>query len=128
MKPRKLTLQDNTFVWNRKHYHAKEVPAPPCVEKLSIFLEGHKHSPLRIEFTSDKNTPYPKWCIDDASGIVFWSSTENDKGVVNLNLPSTVAAFIKYFLQNGWTPQTSKKPFDVKDGMKYLELVFEKTV
>jgi len=52
---RKIKVQDETYLWKRGHYHPIEFEHFNCVEKVIIYLEGYKNSPLHLLFRTEDN-------------------------------------------------------------------------
>jgi len=48
MKLRKITVNNRSYLWKREHTHLPEYEISPCMEKITIYLDGNKKSPLRL--------------------------------------------------------------------------------
>lgn len=106
----------------------------PCVEKITIYLEAHKKSPLRLFFREDDNKlrkeggEANKWCLYGFGEGVIWLWQENPSPtnqvvVINFNRPLVIADLINYFLINGWNPTSNSRPLEIQDALKYLEIL-----
>lgn len=113
-KLRKIKVNDETYLWKRGHHHLTEFKHSECVEKVTIYLEGFKKSPLLLSFREEDNIivktdiEKEKWCVgypDD--GVIWLSKPRADKKPqtehieVNLNRPAVIAELIRYFNLNG---------------------------
>ncbi len=116
-KPRKLTLENNKFVWSRRHVHLKEYKRSPCSEVLTIYLEGNKRCFLRLYFIEDNNPDLRAGYPEDG---VVWGKGNYSEFVVNLNRPGIVAAIIRFAMPDVWNPVIGKKPVLIQDGMVWM--------
>lgn len=55
MKLRKITVNNRPYLWKREHIHLSEYELSPCLEKITIYLDKNKKSPLRLFFKEDDN-------------------------------------------------------------------------
>lgn len=103
---RKITIADQVYLWNRRHFHLASYEYSPCVEILTIYRDGNKQSPLRLFFKAEdliKNQKSPEdlhWLVGYRQAGVLWKTYKQDD-CVNLNRPGVVAAIIKFALANG---------------------------
>ena len=133
MKLRRIVIAGQRYLWRREHVHTDVFEVSPCVEKVIIYAEGNKKSPLRLLFKSDDNKHQQAvgatdtWCLSGAGAGVIWSflasSPINSKIFINFNRPAVIAELILYFLANGWKPDSSIHAFEVPDALAYLNRV-----
>lgn len=100
---RRIIVDGNPYVWRRRHTHDRAVPAAVrCAEVLTIYREGHKRYPLRIQFTESDEwlAGYPQ------AGVLCRTK---DGAIYNLNRPAVVSSLIRWLLASGWNPD---EPFD----------------
>lgn len=112
---RRITIEGTGFLWRREHLHPDDSATHhPCMEQLTVYLEGHKNSFLRVEFHRGDH-----WEVGYPETGVLWM-----KGVpkrqYNLNRPAVVRAIVDHMLLNGWAPSTSSSPFCISDGFPQL--------
>ncbi len=50
---RKITIDDETYLWKRRHIHLTRCDHSKCVEKVVIYFEGYKNSPLQLLFREE---------------------------------------------------------------------------
>ncbi|GAA3521571.1 hypothetical protein GCM10022393_39970 [Aquimarina addita] len=135
-KLRKIKLNDETYLWKRAHHHLTEFEHSECVEKITIYLEGFKNSPLQLSFREEDNLilktdiKEEKWCVGyPDNGVIWLSKPRADKKPqtnhvnINLNRPAVIIEFIKYFNLNGWNPRKMSKPFIEENALKFLEII-----
>ena len=131
-KLRKIVVNHQTFLWRREHFRLKEYSYSPCVEKVVVYLEGFKNSPLELHFQQEDNLTLKadveaeNWQVGYPSDGVIWynSSAPNHPQIdINLNRPSVIAELIKYYIQRDWNPHESKKTMLVEDALKLLEII-----
>ncbi|WP_378181178.1 hypothetical protein [Aquimarina sp. SS2-1] len=131
---RKIKVNNNTYLWKREHHHLATFEHSTCVEKVTIYLEGCKKSPLRLFFREEDNASFKKdvekekWCVGYPDDGVVWllkkdEAPETMPVMINLNRPGVIATLINYFLENGWQPETTQKPYEIKDALRYLEII-----
>ena len=130
---RRIKVEGEVYLWKRKHFHLAQYNSSPCVEKLTVFLDGYKNSPLELFFRQEDNallqhTSSEKyWCVGYPNDGVIWlfqgSGSQDQNKDINLNRPGVVAKLILHHLGKGWNPQKSKKPYAVKDALKLLEQI-----
>ena len=140
---RKITIDGNLFLWNRKHVHGKDNEGKGCTEKVTIYLEGFKQAPLYLFFNESDNTlvmddpEKERWCIGYPESGVIWLSTykpplppgqvyspeEQQTAELNLNRPAAIETLIRYYQSNGWDPRKSVKPFVDDKALKILEFI-----
>lgn len=74
---RKIKVNNESYLWKRGHYHLEEYKHSECVEKVIVFLEGFKNSPLQLLFKEDDNILFKsdlekeKWCVGYPDQGVF---------------------------------------------------------
>lgn len=142
-KLRRLKVNNETYLWKREHYHLTKFDHSACTEKVTIYLEGFKKSPIQLLFREEDNLTLKtdiekeKWCVGYPDDGVIWLfkykpplpnnepyPVEQRQTInINLNRPAVISALIKYFNSNGWSPKVSVKPFEINDALKYLELI-----
>ena len=119
---RRITVSGKSFLWKTRHYHLEEFEESKCVDKVTIFLDGHKASPLILHFRLEDNTQLPhtpeerKWFMD--SGCLI----KNER-VISLNRPAVIARFVEYYLDQGWTPHHGNKALEIESGLLLLESI-----
>jgi len=127
-KLRKITINGDNYLWNRKHVHFEDYEYSPCVEILTIYQEGKKKCPLRIYFRTEddiKSQNSPKdshWEVGYPEDGVIWQ-TGNDTGYVNLNRPGVVAEIIKFAVPNYWETNKANKPTEIQNGFEWVEVI-----
>ncbi len=135
-KLRKIKVDNETYLWKREHNHLEDFEYSKCVEKVTIYLEGYKNSPINLLFREEDNLKIKnnlnkeKWCVGYPDAGVIWlfkpradkkPQTENIH--INLNRPAVIAELIKYFNNNGWNPKEVKKSFVIEDALKFLDVI-----
>ena len=125
---------DETYLWKRGHYHPNEFEHSKCVEKVIIYLEGYKNSPLHLLFKAEDNLllnidiEKEHWCIgypDD--GVIWLFKPRPDKKPqtinveVNLNRPGVIAKLIKHFVEKEWMPRKSNKALVKENALLLIE-------
>ncbi len=133
---RKITVGEEVYLWKREHYHLTEYSYAQCAEKVVIYLEGYKNSPLHLLFREEDNLIFKrnhdqeKWCVGDPEVGVIWKFKprpdhlpQTETQTINLNRPAVIAGLIKYFRENGWQPKEMRKPMVVHDALVLLELI-----
>jgi len=136
VKLRKLIIAHQIFLWKVTHSHLTEYKLSPCVENLVIYLNGHKNSPVRLQFREEDNLllkedhEQEKWCVGYPDTGVIWlfkqrkdRKPQTDNMSINLNRPAVIAKFIAYLLENEWKPKESKSPLVITDALKFLEVI-----
>lgn len=131
-KLRKIKINNETYLWKREHLHLTEFKLSMCVEKVTIYLEGHKKSPLQLSFREEDNLlvnpdlEIEKWCIGYPHDGVIWLLKKKRPGQhidINLNRPAVIAELIRYFNLNGWEPKQALRPFVEENALKFLEII-----
>jgi hypothetical protein len=142
-KLRKIKIDSDTYLWKREHLHLTEYVLSKCVEKVVIYLEGHKKSPLQLLFREEDNLSIKmdiekeKWCVGYPNDGVVWlykykpplpnnapyPMNQQQTIEVNLNRPAVIAELIGYFLHTDWNPKESTRPHIVEDALKLLEII-----
>lgn len=131
---RKIKIENETYLWKRGHYHLDQFEHSKCVEKVIIFLDGFKNSPLHLLFREDDNALFKpnleeeKWCVGyPEQGVIWLYKPEKDlkpqkvNVEVNLNRPAVIATLIKHYTENGWNPRLTKKPLVIEDALTMIE-------
>jgi len=142
-KLRKIKIDNETYLWQRNHHHLTEYTHSKCVEKVVIYLEDYKKSPLRLSFREEDNLliktdlEKEKWCVGYPNTGVIWLHkykpplpnnepypVEQQKTItINLNRPAVIAALIEYFIKTEWKPKENLKPLVYEDALKFLETI-----
>lgn len=140
---RKIKIYNETYLWKREHMHLTEYGYAKCVEKVVIYLDGHKKSPLQLLFREEDNLKIKtdiekeKWCVGYPDEGIIWLSKykpplpdnkpypiEQQQTIdINLNRPAVIAELISYFIQSDWKPKESTKPYIMEDALKLLEII-----
>jgi hypothetical protein len=133
MKVRRITIGNHTYLWNRTHTHLKEYRSSPCVEKITIYLEGNKRSFLRLIFKVDDNESAEgnakdmRWALSSmAEGTVVSRTAEFPDGeivAVNFNRPAVLKDIINYLRNHDWHPESTTRPLEIQDAWKYLNRI-----
>ena len=140
---RKIKIDNETYLWKRLHLHLTNYEYSKCVEKVVIYLEGHKKSPLQLSFREEDNLTLKsdiekeKWRVGYPDDGVIWlykyeSPLPNNKPYpvneqqtvdINLNRPAVIAELIRYFLHKDWKPKESTRPYIIEDALRFLEII-----
>ncbi len=142
-KLRRVTINDEIYLWRREHLHINEYQFSECVEKVVIYLNGCKNSPLQLIFKEEDNLHIftnierQKWCVGQPDEGIIWLyqyrpplennepyPTDEQPISINLNLPSVITHLIKHFLLNDWKPKENRKPLIIENGLEFLETIF----
>jgi len=104
-----MKINDEAYLWKRRHCHLTQFKHSKCVEKVTIYLEGFKNSPLQLSFREEDNLALKtdikkeKWCVGYPDEGVVWLSKprankkpQTDHIDINLNRPAIIAELIKY--------------------------------
>jgi hypothetical protein len=131
---RKIVTDAGTYLWHRKHNHLIENGVKSCQEQLTIYLEGYKKCPLRVYFTESDNklreSSPGMWCVGyPENGTIWLLPGKKDEiipaGLVtisaNLNKPRIIVKIIEFFIKEGWKPKELDSPFEIKEGLKFLD-------
>ena len=123
---RKIVVNNQTYLWNRAHYHLVEYKHSACIETVVVYLEGYKNSPMRVSFREEDNLDIytnikdEKWCVGyPRSGVIWFSGQKNID--INLNRPAVVAKLIKYFTKTQWKPMERTKPLIIDNALTLLD-------
>ena len=125
-KTRRITVDGSAYVWSRSHSHSPSHEHQPCVETLTVYLEGRKQGPLRLLFAADTaieragSTEAAHWEVGYPEDGVLWKTGGSGERV-NLNMPGVVARIIRYAWDHGWTPKDAPRPLEIRDGFEWLE-------
>lgn len=132
---RKINVDGNLFLWNRKHIHGENHGTAGCTEKVTVYLEGFKRAPLYLFFNAADNQlilddpEKERWCIGYPEDGVIWLNTVNPLTPgeackeFNLNRPAVIETLIRHYLQNGWDPRTIVKPFVDNQALKLVAII-----
>lgn len=140
---RKITVDGNLFLWNRKHVHGADREETGCTEKVTVYLEGFKRAPLYLFFNEADNrlfkadTGKEKWCVGYPESGVIWlyqykpplppgqvyPQEEQQTTELNLNRPAAIETLIRHYQSNGWNPKTAVKPFVDDKALKILDFI-----
>ncbi|MGB4775689.1 MAG: hypothetical protein WBP45_10980 [Daejeonella sp.] len=129
IKLRKIVTEAGIYLWHRKHNHMMDNGVKLCQEQLTIYLEGYKKSPLRVYFTESDNkireSGTGKWCVGYPEAGVIWLYEQNNTEMIyiNLNRPAFIVKLIEFFIKEGWKPKQLDLPFEIKEGLKFLEIM-----
>ncbi len=128
---RKLKHRGKTYLWKRSHVHLKENQISPCSEKVLIYLENYKNSPVQISFKEDDNLllkdTFGKWIVGHPESSVIWYSTELNETInksvksIDLNSPKTIVKLIDFHIANGWAPSISSTKFINDSALAHIE-------
>lgn len=75
---RRIKIDNETYLWKRLHLHLTNYEHSKCVEKVVIYLEGYKNSPLQLSFQEEDNLTLKsdvekeKWCVGHPDEGVIW--------------------------------------------------------
>lgn len=142
-KLRQIKIDNETYLWKREHLHLTGYEHSKCIEKVVIYLEGYKKSPLQLLFREEDNLNIKtdiereKWCVGYPDDGVIWlykyqPSLPNNEPysidqqqiiAINLNRPAVIAELIRYFLQTDWKPKEITRPLIIEDALKLLEII-----
>ena len=133
-KFRKINIHGEIYLWKRGHYHIVNYEFSECVEKVIVYLEGKKKSPLQLIFKQDDNkllmntTQNKYWCVGYPQSGAIWyfdQSKLNDieSIEINLNRPAVIRKLIEYYVENNWFPKEDQSPYVVPNALKLLELI-----
>ena len=140
---RKITIDDAVYLWKREHLHLIAGEHCKCIEKVVLYLEGYKKSPLQLFFREEDNLKFKtdiekeKWCVGYPDEGVIWlykkqplladnepnSDNQEQTIEINLNRPAVITALIRYFLQTDWNPKQSTRPYIIEDALQFLEII-----
>jgi len=107
---RRIIVDHETYLWQLTHQHERP---DACAERLTVYREGFKKSPLRISFHQ-----HDTWQVGYPERGVIWST--QDQTAYNLNRPAIVASIIQQMVGAGWSPHVASTPFDVQNGFHLL--------
>ncbi|MFC5873046.1 hypothetical protein ACFP3I_10650 [Chryseobacterium arachidis] len=130
-------------MWKRSHLHLTNYKYSKCVEKVVIYLEGYKKSPLQLSFQEEDNLTLKsdiekeRWRVGYPDDGVVWlykhepplpyneqcPADEEQTVYINLNRPAVIAELIRYFLHKDWKPKESTKPYIIEDALRLLEII-----
>lgn len=107
---RRIIVDHETYLWQLTHQHERP---DACAERLTVYREGFKKSPLRVSFRQ-----HDTWQVGYPEQGVIWST--QDKTSYNLNRPAIVASIIQQMIGAGWLPHVASTPFEVQNGLYLL--------
>ncbi len=122
IKLRKINTLNESFLWKRGHLHLDKFEYSKCIEKVVVYLENYKNSPLVLFFREEDNRlikslkENEKWIVGYPNQGVIWKSInekivsygENKEATqINLNSPPIIESLIKYYFNNKWKPDKS---------------------
>lgn len=119
---RKINIAGNSYLWRVGHYHLEKFEYSECVDRVTVYLEGYKNSPLILHFRLDdtillsENSRKKDWFKD-------WGCLINNTKTINLNRPGVIAKLIAYYIERNWTPKEAKRSLEIKDALKLLDLI-----
>ena len=110
---RRIVVDGRIFLWTRRHRHFLGEKGKACEERLTLYEEGYKRSPLHVWFrcTEIWEAGYPM------DGVVW---RKDRKEAYNLNRPAVVEALIRHGLGEGWMPGTALGAMDAEDAYAWL--------
>ena len=122
-KLRKITIEDDVYLWGRRHSHREEDKKQYCIETVTVYLEGYKKSALHVFFDNRDALKFD-WSVEEQEGLLVYSE-QKELGVVefksiNLNKPSSIRKIICYFRKNGWNPKENLEKYSV-NGLSLIE-------
>ena len=128
LKLRSIQVQSNTYLWKRSHYHATAFEHTECVEKVTIYLEGYKNSPLQLIFKEEDNLAKEKWCVGYPDSGVIWRYKDQEQSPsenihINLNRPAVIVMLITHFIKDKWQPKTANKPLVIENALYLLDTI-----
>ncbi len=118
-KLRKIFVLNHTFLWKVEHYHLKAFQYSECVDKIVIYLQEYKNSPIIFHFKLEDNFLYSEeenWFMD--SGCII-----NKSKSINLNRPAVISELIKSYFGKSWKPKETSRSFEIGDALKLLSLL-----
>ncbi len=117
-KLRKIVVEDSTYWYVLSDSILMETY--PDFMQIRIFLDGHKATPLTLNFYHDYDA-IQGFALN--SGLALFNAISQTTEMVNINQPKYIREFILLGKKHGWT---GDKKFDTQNGMAYLaELGFD---
>lgn len=136
IKLRKLKIINDTYLWKRGHYHLSEFEYSKCAEKIVIYLEGYKNSPLHLLIREEDNLKFmpdvekEKWNVGYPEAGVIWLSKQEKEDkqqeeyiCIDFNRSAVIRKIIDYFLLNNWKPKESKTAFIIEDALLLINKI-----
>lgn len=134
-KLRKITVDNNRYLWKREHKCYNQTSQAHCAEKVVVYLEGYKNTPLQVCFSlQESNVLGPealpvKWHIGHPHTGVIWRKSVvppsaggmNQLVEINLNRPAVIAVLIRYFISEKWKPTEKQGDLSYKNGLWLLQ-------
>ena len=142
-KLRKLKIAHETYLWRREHMHLADYQYSTCMERVVIYLEGYRNSPLHLYFREEDNlilgidVEKEKWCVGSGSQGIIWLYRHDSKCAlpadeansaerrplihINLSRPAVIAKLIEYFIKAEWKPKEGSKPVVIENALRLLE-------
>lgn len=77
-KLRKINVDNESYLWKLTHYHLDKFEHSKCAEKITIYLDGYKKSPLMLSFREEDNLVIKtdlekeKWCVGYPDTGIVW--------------------------------------------------------
>lgn len=131
---RKIRIGKESYLWKRGHYHLDAFEYSQCVEKVIVFLNGYKNSPLHLLFKEEDNHLFKsdlekeKWCVGHPEqGVIWLYKPEADLQAqrvninINLNRPAVIARLIEHYAGTHWNPRKTNKPLVIEDALRLVE-------
>jgi len=142
-KLRKIKIANERYLWKVSPHYLTTFAYSKCVEKVVVYLEGYKKSPLQLSFREEDNLliktdlEKEKWCVGYPDSGVVWLYTykpplpnnepypieQRQTITINLNRPAVIAKLIAYFIDTQWKPKETEKPLVIEDALKLLEII-----
>ena len=110
---RKITVEENVYWYKSVTKYALDTEA--ATFEITIFLEGHKQTPLKISFVTWEDL-YAGNPLN--TGVVLTRVFDKETESVNLNRPKYIRECILYGEKEGWNGKNKLEPLD---GLKMLE-------
>ncbi|URC14683.1 hypothetical protein [Flavobacterium sp. B183] len=110
---RKITVEENVYWYKSVTKYALDIEA--ATFEITIFLEGHKQTPLKISFVTWEDL-YAGNPLN--TGVVLTRVFDKETESVNLNRPKYIRECILYGLKKGWN---GGNKVAVIDGLEILK-------
>ena len=119
-KLRRITINNLVYLWKRGHYHLKEFQYSTCADRLVVYLEDYKQSPLILHFRLEDNQLSSNHLKDGDWFMESGCLIRKDR-VISLNRPAVFSKLISYYLRREWQPATDKKALEIFDALLLLD-------